>query len=108
MSYVTELCALPRRNVFGWPKQTRKQKVKEIDERRLAAKIEQQRLRLAARREQTLRHLSKDGDIGAAETVDRLFLIADDEEVRAGVFQSQLLEQLALQRVRILKLINQK
>ena len=61
----------------------------------------------AARLFNRLRHLRKDIDICAAKPVDRLFAIADDEQVRARV-QRELVHQIALQAVSILKFIDQK
>ena len=56
--------------------------IEEVDQRRLAAKIQLQRFFFATGSEQGRRHLAKDVDIRAAKTVDRLLAIADDEEVR--------------------------
>src|SRR6185295_11878532 len=76
-------------------------------ERRLAAKVEQQRLREATGRFDRCGHLGKNVDVRAAKSIYRLFAIADDEKVRAPR-EGQFPQQVALQSVRILKLIDQK
>ena len=73
----------------------------------LAAKIQMQWLPGAARVFDGPGHLSKDVDIRAAKAVDGLFAIADDEEVCSG-YQSDFVQQVALQTVSVLKFINQK
>src|SRR5215213_2682457 len=99
----------------GWDvvrnlKHSCKEMIEETDQRRLAAKVQLQRLLFSARSKQSRSHLAKHVDVSAPEAVDRLLAIADDEKIRgpASLAQSQAFEQHALHVIRILKLVNEE
>src|SRR5437660_8182096 len=52
-------------------------------------------------------HLGKDVNVGAAKSIDRLFAIANDEQISPAP-QRQLRHEVALQAVGILKLIDEE
>src|SRR5260370_2559524 len=95
------------RNLCARVKDALEQKVQRIDERFLAAKVEMQRHLHAAGGFNLCAHLAKDIDVRAAKSINRLFAIADDEQIRSR-HHSQLRHQIALQSIRVLKLINQE
>src|SRR5229473_3720240 len=95
------------RNLRARMKDSLKQKVQRIDQRLLAAKVEMQRNLLSAGGLNRRAHLAKDVHVSAAKTVNRLFAIADDEQVRS-LHHSQLRHQIALQAIGVLELVDQK
>ena len=85
--------------------------IEKIDQRRLAAKVNEQRFLFSACADQRCRHLLENVHISAAKTVDRLLAIADNKKVRlfaSAQFQNELLEQRALQTIRVLKFVYQE
>ena len=113
MLHITKLVQVPsfaRWNVFRYLKQPREQIVEESNQRRLAAKVQLQRLLDTTSSDQRRSHLAKHVNIRAAEAVDRLLAIADDEKIcRPAAFaQCEPFEQHALYRVSVLKLVDEK
>src|SRR6266508_3585710 len=101
MFYVAELRQLLARDFSAGFEDSFEQKIKSIDQRFLAAKINIQWLLRAAGCFDRCGYLRKYIDVGAAKSVDRLFAIADDEQVRAGG-QREPDHRIALQGVSIL------
>src|SRR5215468_2290442 len=83
--------------------------VEEIDYRRLAAEIQEQRQLFAPGRNQRPSHFAEDVHIRAAKAIDRLLAVTHYEEIRARAgAQHEFLQQCLLQSIRVLKLINQE
>src|SRR5215468_10999614 len=95
---VTKLRQRIRRDVGTWAKNLSEQKVKRIDQRLLAAKIQWQRLMNATFIFNRQGHLAENVDICAAKSIYRLFAIANDEKIRAAD-QTELDHQVALQAI---------
>src|SRR5437660_10889077 len=71
-------------DLVTWLEELLKEQIEETDELRLTAEVCAQRQLRAGGFNQGFGHLPKHIDIGATEAVNRLFGIADDEEV--GIF----------------------
>src|ERR1044072_3827654 len=84
--------------------------IEETDQRRLAAEVELQRLLFTTVREQRCRHLAKDVNVSATETVNRLLALADDEQGgrTTPLREGETFEQPPLHGVRVLKLVDEK
>src|SRR5205823_14406654 len=81
--------------------------VDESQDLRLAAKV--QRQRQPALRRKLLLQLAKDARIGPAETVDRLLVVAHEEQLGPRqLVAAQRLDQLDLQRIGVLKFIHEE
>src|ERR1041385_2921180 len=108
---VTKLLAFSSRQFISGGEQSRKKMVEQIDQRRLAAKVEPQRFFFAACCYEGRSHFAKHIDVSTTKTVDRLFAIADDEKIGAlarRCSQGEPFQQLALHIVGVLKFINQE
>src|SRR5581483_7322017 len=68
----------------------------------LGARAVVQRQRQQLRRARTA--LAEDADVGVAEAVDRLKLVPDEEDIRAGA--PEQIDEVALQAVRVLELVD--
>src|SRR2546426_10147970 len=79
MSDVTELTQARFIDLSPGTEDSGEDEIENINQRSLAAKVQRQRLRFAVRSFDRRGHLGKDIHVGAAEAVNRLLTIADDE-----------------------------
>ena len=83
------------------------QRVDEAQNRGLAAKVERQCL--AAGGGSFVAEPTKDMRVGPAKAVDRLLVVADEKQFAVGQLPAaQGLDELDLQRIGVLKLVNQQ
>ena len=89
------------------PQLLAKQRIDEIEHRRLAAKV--QRQRQPPRRGNLGPQSPEDVRIGAAETIDRLLVVAHEKQLAAEMLVvAQRLDQIDLERIGILELVDQQ
>ena len=102
----------------GWAEDLVEALVEVVDERRLAAEVGRERHEQVRPRRDDRADRLVDGDVGAAETVDRLLGVADQRELprrehdvlpaaRRGLALAQVEDDLRLERVGVLELVDE-